>query len=299
GRNWVGKSTFVKLVTGNTNISIGHSMESGKKEIAIVCHHYEVTIGDKEYVLVDTPGFNDTYFSDSEVLQSLVEWLKSTYQAGTKLSGILYLHRITDSRMQGSMLRNLNMFKQLCGEGFYKHITLGITCWALVPNDVAEKRESELVRNSNFWKSMLDRGARVEKIPDDVEAARNLVVRISNHEAVVPKVVEEMGRGMNFADLSATKILNYELEQQRRQQELERQRLLEEQETHQRQRDAQVKMQAKAHELQLRRQFHIDAVTRCVWTKPNGSCNRCGHTLPGRGPAYRTYFPQCVYVLLT
>jgi hypothetical protein len=112
---------------------------------------YEVTIRDREYVLVDTPGFNDTYLSDSEVLQRLAEWLKSTHQAGTKLGGILYLHRITDSRMQGSILRNLNMFKQLCGEGFYKNITLGTTCWALVPNDVTEKRENELIQNGSIW----------------------------------------------------------------------------------------------------------------------------------------------------
>jgi hypothetical protein len=45
---------------------------------------------------------------------------------------------------------------------------------------------------------MLDRGAQLEQIPDDIE---NLVARISNHEAVAPKVVEEMERGMSFADL--------------------------------------------------------------------------------------------------
>ena len=36
GETGVGKSTFVKLVTGNKNIAIGHSMESGKEEIAII-----------------------------------------------------------------------------------------------------------------------------------------------------------------------------------------------------------------------------------------------------------------------
>ena len=260
---------------------------------------YEVTIRDRKYILVDTPGFNDTYLSDSEVLRRLVEWLKSTYKAGTKLSGILYLHRITDSRMQGPALRNLNMFRQLCGEDFYKNITLGTTCWGLVPTDVAEKRENELIRNSNFWKPMLDRGARLEQIPDDVEASRNLVARISNHEAAALQVVEEMQRGTSFADLAATKIMNYELEEQREQQEFERQRLLEEQETHERQREAQRKEQAEAHELQMRRQFHVNIATRCAWKRPHGSCDRCGSSLSKWDLVYRTSFPSVSAYYLT
>jgi ABC-type hemin transport system ATPase subunit len=37
GEIGVGKSKFVKLVTGNKNIDIGHSMESGEEEIVIIC----------------------------------------------------------------------------------------------------------------------------------------------------------------------------------------------------------------------------------------------------------------------
>jgi hypothetical protein len=237
---------------------------------------------------------DDTYLSDSEVLRRLAEWLKSTYIAGAKLGGILYLRRITDARMQGSTLRNLKMFTQLCGEDFYKSITFGTTCWALFLSDIAEKRENELIQNTNFWKPMLDRGARLQRIPDDVEAARNLLVRITNHETVVPQVVEEMERGTSFADLASTKMLNYDLEQQREKQLLERSRLILEQEAAERQREAQRRAAAEAHELQVRRQFHVNLATRCKVLTPSGSCNRCGRDLYDSGPVYRTYSPVCL-----
>lgn len=146
---------------------------------------------------------------------------------------------------------------------------------------------------------MIDRGARLERIPDDVEASRNLVARISNHEAAALQVVEEMQRGTSFADLAATKIMNYELEEQREQQEFERQKLLEEQETHERQREAQRKVQAEAHELQMRRQFHVNIATRCAWKRPHGSCDRCGSSLSKWDLVYRTSFPSVSAYYLT
>jgi hypothetical protein len=50
----------------------------------------------KVYSIVDTPGFNDTYRSDNEVLKELADWLLKSYQDGVKINGIIYLHRISD-----------------------------------------------------------------------------------------------------------------------------------------------------------------------------------------------------------
>jgi hypothetical protein len=44
-----------------------------------------------------TPGFDDTNKSNSEILRDLGNWVVRSYPADVKLSGILYLHRITIS----------------------------------------------------------------------------------------------------------------------------------------------------------------------------------------------------------
>ena len=38
----------------------------------------EVAGSNEEVVLVDTPGFDDTYRSDLEILEMIAEWLKDT-----------------------------------------------------------------------------------------------------------------------------------------------------------------------------------------------------------------------------
>jgi hypothetical protein len=80
-------------------------------------------------VIVDTPGFNDTYKSDTEVLLDLAKWLEVTYRQNAKLTGIVYLHRISDVRMDGSAMLNLNMFRKLCGEQPMKNVVIASTFW--------------------------------------------------------------------------------------------------------------------------------------------------------------------------
>ena len=76
---------------------------------------FKFTNHSQAITLVDTPGFDDTYISDVDVLCKLSRWLEETYIKGFLLSGLLHLHRITDVRMGGSAMRNLRMFRRLCG----------------------------------------------------------------------------------------------------------------------------------------------------------------------------------------
>ena len=83
-------------------------------------------------VLVDTPGFGDTYVDDADILFDIGSWLESMYDSGeshghkgeTKLAGIVYLHDISLTRMLGSTLKDLDIFQKLCGEGALKRVVL-------------------------------------------------------------------------------------------------------------------------------------------------------------------------------
>ena len=50
----------------------------------------------------DTPGFDDSSRSDTDVLKNIVYWLGVMREKSIKLSGIIYLHWITDNRVGGT-----------------------------------------------------------------------------------------------------------------------------------------------------------------------------------------------------
>jgi hypothetical protein len=50
---------------------------------------------------VDTPGFDDSTKTDTQILMDVTDWLNRAYLADILLSGIIYLHRIIDAKMGG------------------------------------------------------------------------------------------------------------------------------------------------------------------------------------------------------
>ncbi|KAH0562389.1 hypothetical protein GP486_002912 [Trichoglossum hirsutum] len=152
-----GKSTFIRTASGDESIVIGHSLKSCTSELRGYSFHH----GGYNITLVDSPGFNDTYKSEAEVLGDIAEWLRESYEAKTKLSGIIYLHSIKNERMEGSALRNLRMFRELCGDEPLKNVILVTSFWDDVLRNVAEKREEEL--RTEFWGGMIRRGSRTDR----------------------------------------------------------------------------------------------------------------------------------------
>ena len=75
------------------------------------------------------------------------------------LGGVIYLLSIADKRMKGTTRRNLDMFHHLCGNKALARIVLGTTNWGEVEEDVAVKRELQLVKT--FWKPMTSSGWKV------------------------------------------------------------------------------------------------------------------------------------------
>jgi len=125
--------------------------------------------------LVDTPGFDDSDKSDVEVLQELAHWLKTAYEESVILDGIIYLHRITDVRMQGSAAKNLRMFKYLCGDDALRKVILATTRWEEVPETVGAQRETELKNTDEYWGSMVKHQSRVERHYNKRSSALRLI----------------------------------------------------------------------------------------------------------------------------
>ncbi|XXG96261.1 hypothetical protein Hte_002542 [Hypoxylon texense] len=125
----------------------------GTEEIQIV----ETVLDGRTVRFVDTPGFSDTYLSDSEVLEMIADYLVSAYSQKIRLSGIIYLHSISDNRVTHHATRNLDMFQKLTGKNNLKNVVLTTSMWDEDNEGERVNREQEL--KTEFWSVPLAFGA--------------------------------------------------------------------------------------------------------------------------------------------
>ncbi|OQO07647.1 hypothetical protein B0A48_07344 [Cryoendolithus antarcticus] len=180
GRVSSGKSTFIEQVTQLQGIKIGHQYESCTTDV----EPFEFELDGRHVTLIDTPGFNDSSRSEAEVLTEIANYLDFTYRnpPHLKLNGIVYMQSIQDPRMYGSSLRNLKMFKDLCGESPMKSVLLTTNRWDKARScgefDKAVAKETELRDKANFWQPLISRGARMVRWDsDDTRAGAVEIVR--------------------------------------------------------------------------------------------------------------------------
>ncbi|KAL8847920.1 MAG: hypothetical protein Q9221_007051 [Calogaya cf. arnoldii] len=171
-----GKSTFIsKLV--DAEIMIGHELQSCTSEVQSYGFLHQTG---RRVFLLDTPGFDDTSRSDTDVLKTIAENLVGMYSKDIKLSGIIYLHRITDVRFTGSAYKNISVFKKLCGENCYPNVVLATTMWENLGgsgNDttLGDQRETQLVETREWWGLMTQRGSKIFRHMDNIRSALEIV----------------------------------------------------------------------------------------------------------------------------
>ncbi|KDQ53006.1 hypothetical protein JAAARDRAFT_39718 [Jaapia argillacea MUCL 33604] len=197
-----GKSSFINLAAGNDHVEIGHKLESCTQAVQPI--RLPRPSGGGDIVLVDTPGFDDTLRSDTEILQAIADWLYATYRRKITLSGLLFLHRISDNRMAGTPLRNLSLFQKLCGNPALQDVLLVTTMWGDIDEAVGSLREKEL--RDLYWRSMICCGSQVVRFRYTQQSAWDIIGRCKGrgHNLLIQ---EEMGRGLPLSQTSAGKTL--------------------------------------------------------------------------------------------
>jgi hypothetical protein len=126
--------------------------------------------------LIDTPGFDDTYRSDTDVLRELADWLSQAYEHKILLMGIVYMHRITDVRVGGSAMKNLRMFRKLCGTDGLGSVACVTSMWSLCSAEDGQRRERQLMQQNDLWKSLLEHGARAFRHDAEKESAERILI---------------------------------------------------------------------------------------------------------------------------
>ncbi|KAK0897901.1 hypothetical protein LTR02_010448 [Friedmanniomyces endolithicus] len=172
GETGSGKSSFINRILGEEAARVGHTLLSETASI----QSYSVSISGRIITLVDTPGFNDTFRSETDVLRDISDWLASTYRSHLQLlSGIIYLHGIDSPKMPGSAFRNLKMFEALVGSDALRNVVLATTMWDTVKAFIGESRESEL--KETFWKGLIERGSITARVYPDRRSAMAILER--------------------------------------------------------------------------------------------------------------------------
>lgn len=129
-----------------------------------------------DYVLVDTPGFDDSAMDDDVVVLRILEWLQGNFGRNRKLDGIIYLHGLDRPRMSYSSRLSLRTFRALCGDDALHRVILGTTFWDVAPH--AEAREQELC--ASHWKGLIDKGASTARIYLDRNSGLRQLERLAD-----------------------------------------------------------------------------------------------------------------------
>lgn len=89
--------------------------------------------------------------------------------------------------MQGSAVLNLKMFKKLCGDDCLPNVILATSMWSNDPQIRAEqeRRETEITTKSEFWGSLLRKGARSMRYGGEYQSAISIVSRLEHRPQVI------------------------------------------------------------------------------------------------------------------
>ncbi|KAH0357377.1 hypothetical protein KCU83_g1017, partial [Aureobasidium melanogenum] len=202
-----GKSTFISHCT-EESVEVGHGLMSHTQSIQLFPCQY----GDKKVHLIDTPGFDDTQRRDIDVLKDVTFWLKKSYNENIRLTGIIYLQSISGSRVGGTALRDLNMFKALCGSESFSSVVIGTTFWEETTVSVGDVREAQLQREEIFYAPMLERGATMMRHFNNKHSALAIISHLVNRgTTTVLHIQKELKSGKNLDQTDAGMTLEREI----------------------------------------------------------------------------------------
>ncbi|KAF8465008.1 P-loop containing nucleoside triphosphate hydrolase protein [Kalaharituber pfeilii] len=217
GMTGTGKSTFIKLLTNDPKIIVGEDLESCTQQVQLSRVQFQTDGRSYDVYFADTPGFDDTNLSDTDVLENIAVWLGKQYEMRVKLSGIIYLHRITDDRVGGSAARNLTMLHQLVGDDNMRNVVMVTTRWEEMNTPAlfkkAETREAHLLKPGGKWYGMVANRATHERHDGTYTSAGKIVGRIVKQSPVFIQIQKEIASGKGLADTAAGHAVKTKLEQ--------------------------------------------------------------------------------------
>lgn len=204
-----GKTTFANVASGDA-MRVGRGLKSCTQKVEPTTMF---TVDGKPVVVVDCPGFDDTYLSETEILKSLAGFLTVAYSQNFKITGLLYMHKITDTRVGGASFRHMNMFKELCGTDSLKNVVYVMNMWSQPPTEDEILREDELRNSDEFFGAPLAEGAQMARHHNTQESAHDIIRKLLPRSPTVPQISKQLvDEGLTLEETSAGVALGHGLE---------------------------------------------------------------------------------------
>ncbi|KAJ3509702.1 hypothetical protein NMY22_g16205 [Coprinellus aureogranulatus] len=256
GATGSGKTTFINLVSGSQL----RTSEGLKSCTEVVAATDPFPVDGRKVVLVDTPGFDDTTRSDSEILKLIADFLATSYQNGYKLTGLLFIHRISDFRMGGISLKNFKTFRKLCGEATLRNVIIVTNMWGEVTPELGAQREHELSTSPDFFLPALDKGAKMMRHLNTSQSGITIVKHIlgSNNPMALQIQTEIVEERKDVSQTAAAEEIERELRAEKERQRVEAERVKREMEEAAKRRDEQLRWERDQEA--LRRQAELDRI---------------------------------------
>ncbi|KAI0859097.1 hypothetical protein F4860DRAFT_526479 [Xylaria cubensis] len=165
-----GKSSFVEAAREpGYDAKISHKADSCTHE----CTEYptKYSSGRNKIFLIDTPGFEDPRTTNAEILGKIANHINEGTQCNSSgcdkassvsepISGLIYLHRCTDTRFDGDLKVNFEIMKAMCGPEFYSRVVICSTFWNQTLKDRLQKHKTRMERFlENAFEDVMEGGA--------------------------------------------------------------------------------------------------------------------------------------------
>ncbi|CAE6435897.1 unnamed protein product [Rhizoctonia solani] len=194
-----GKSSLVNAAFSENIRETSNGFELATQDF----HFISLATGKHKFMLVDSPGLDNTSYSDGEVMTKLVRFLCCGKNLA-KVSGVIYIHPQGANLGSGVLKRNLYLLRSLLGDTFLNRLTV------LLVHRSKEKVNQQqmtapLLDSKSPFRGLCDLGARVEVSSLETQPVRDLLLSFAEMRPDFMGVQNELcrsGRMPNDGDIS-------------------------------------------------------------------------------------------------
>jgi hypothetical protein len=158
----------------------------GTQNCRVICAKF----GGCNAAIVDTPGFDDPYRTDAEILLEIAQCLAAQRRYGVKLKGIIYLHRITDCRFQRAHVKSMKILELICGPEALSNVALVTNRWEEIDTFLGQQRKEQLCHGA--WAPLIENGAVVRKFDGTSASIRHIFAQLLGKPEMVLQIHREV-----------------------------------------------------------------------------------------------------------
>ncbi|KAK4450381.1 GTP-binding protein A [Podospora aff. communis PSN243] len=217
GITGAGKTTFVSVASGRTDLNIGYGVDPCTQ----IPQAIPMELDGYRIKLIDTPGFDDDARTDVEIMEDVGRWLvKEGYVKGHQMDGLILLQPITYNRVGGSERRRTRLLQKILGNDAYKRVVIATTMWDDINNPEAmQARLDARSKEGGVWGDMCRGGATVLRHDNNQESAhriiRTIIEQSKKYGKMKPSVqLELMANNGRVVETAAGKELQDQLEKE-------------------------------------------------------------------------------------